>query len=86
MAKDEDMGGYSAYGGSSAAVSRSNTMASSTGASMDRLRRDYEFKIATMQNKISTLEQELATAKEVGHMNVSSIEKLKPCPIGSFTL
>ncbi|KAH7098298.1 hypothetical protein BKA62DRAFT_376181 [Auriculariales sp. MPI-PUGE-AT-0066] len=70
---DKDDGGYyenSSYGRASPnsvmspAVSRSNTVASTREGSetAERIKRDYEFKVAQMQNKLNGLESELADA------------------------
>ncbi|KZV84365.1 hypothetical protein EXIGLDRAFT_842250 [Exidia glandulosa HHB12029] len=67
----------SAYGGngSSPAVSRSNTMASSRDDA-ERLRRDYEFKIATMQNKLNALENEVSEALRLRDESEDMVQKL----------
>lgn len=52
------------YGRASVASDRSNGKAG--GGDDDNLRREYEFKIATMQSKIAGLERDLGSADERG--------------------
>ncbi|EJD46966.1 hypothetical protein AURDEDRAFT_113582 [Auricularia subglabra TFB-10046 SS5] len=80
---NKDEGGYydnnTSYGGSqsSPGVSRSNTLASTRdGGDSERLRRDYEFKIATMQNKLSALETEAAEALRQRDESEDMVQKL----------
>ena len=84
---DKDDGGYyenSSYGRASPgsimspAVSRSNTVASTRegSESAERVRRDYEFKVAQMQTKINGLENDLADALRQRDDGQDSVRRL----------